>query len=679
MIAAVGSDSAYFEGLQNYIVGGGRPTGVPSFDVSARQPVGTPTAAIPTPNGKIPTSSARPGKMTNQRITYARLVTKIPTDGAPGAQINPHDVQEGDIVFVHRYDGMYAGHDVNKPTRVATIAQLNAALRDYSYPPPALPTNLAARPRDADAGYIVMPALDAAGNANDPKGVVDEPDEPPRPPAPPPTPQQLAEYRAEKHLFDNDYPKYRWRKCPFLAEWTPDGVCCGTEHTHMEDPMVGAAASNPGELFNIAIGGPTLVRNAANHKFNMHQAEHHIDDGLRLLDKVFVGLVCYEQRDEDGASLTFGELTHYMYQYIPFTSRQLAWASWWRGLNPPGRMEIFDANGQSFNPPRFHPEAVGDAVVVGGVNSVGPSVYDFARMVQVWRVGSVLDTRGGMLPYKCATVNVVVEEWSLERVAFEYNQLFAEVSLMQVVAEVDRAALIALVGALPLDEAATVAWETLATEYVALGFDLPRMLADIRAYRRIDDAWEDDDELARLNAVSRRQQQGLPPPGAAVREPVIARPRPRRYDANTAPHPSESLVPGQHQENRQANMADPPARTVEGLYLYERPSADLERFNNGAGVLPPGMPSLTNFAGFQVQCDPAPGAELDNRRRVARVAALHEVVDARVFTPGERVTIKRAWRAHVAYSTVRGAFNLHFEIHPVAGRVVPPANWPIQP
>ena len=676
MIAAVGSDSAYFEGLQNYIVGGGRSTAVPSFDASARQPVGTPTAAMPTPNGKIPTSSARPGKMTNQRITYARLVTTIPTDGAPGAQINPHDVQEGDIVFVHRYDGMYAGHDVNKPTRVATIAQLNAALRDYNYPPPALPANLAARPRDADGGYIVMPALDAAGDANDPKGRAPEDLRPPGPRGAGGPAWDAYDVEVQKHATDRN--KYRWAKCPFLAEWTPDGVCCGTEHTHMEDPMVGAAASNPGELLNIAIGGPTLVRNAANHKFNMHQAEHHIDDGLRLLDKVFVGLVCYEQRDDAGT------LTHYMYQHVPFTSRQLAWASWWRGLNPPGRMEIFDANGWSFNPPRFHPEAAGDSIVVGGVNSVGPSVYDFARMVQVWRIGSVLDTRGGMLPYKCATLNVVVEEWSLERVAFEYNQLFAEMALMQVVAEVDRAALIALVAApapagVGLDEAATVAWETLATEYVALGFDLPRMLAEVMAYKRIDDAWEDDDELARLNAVSRRQQQGLPPPGAAVRDPVIARPRPRRYDANTAPHPSEPLVPGQHQDNRQANMADPPARTVEGLYLYERPSADLERFNNAAGVLPPGMPNLTNFAGFQVQCNPNVVAQRDKRRMVARVAALHEVVNTRVFTPNERDTIRRAWRAHVAYSAVRGAFNLHFEIHPAAGRVVPLANWPIQP
>lgn len=677
MIAAVGSDSAYFEGLQNYIVGGGRPTAVPSFDTSARQLVGVPTAAMPTPSGKIPTSSARPGKMTNQRITYARLVTKIPTDGAPGAQINPRDVQEGDIVFVHRYDGMYSGHDVNKPTRVATIAQLNAALRDYNYPAAALPANLATRPRDADGGYIVMPALDADGNANDPKGIVDEPEEPAQAPAPPPTPQQLADYRAEKHLFDNDYPKYRWRKCPFLAQWTPDGVCCGTEHTHMEDPMTGGAASNPGELLNIAVGGPTLVRNAANHKFNMHQAEHHIDDGLRLLDKVFVGLVCYEQRDVNDT------LTHYMYQYVPFTSRQLAWASWWRGLTPPGRMEIFDANGQSFNPPRFHPEAAGDAIVVGGVNSVGPSVYDFARMVQVWRVGSVLDTRGGMLPYKCAMVNVVVEEWSLERVAFEYNQLFAEVALMQVVAEVDRAALIAAVQVLLPDEAATAAWETLATEYVVLGFDLPHMLAEIAAYKRIDAAWSDDDELARLNAVSRRQQHGQPAPLANVREPIIAVPRPRAHDAITG-QPLEPAVPGQHQDNLQANMADPPppARTVEGLYLYERPSADLARFNNAAGVLPPGMPSLTNFAGaagFQVQCDPNIVAQRDNRRRVARVAALHEVVNSRVFTALERDTIKRAWRAHVAYSTVRGAFNLHFKLHRAGARPPGslPANWPV--
>ena len=70
--------------------------------------------------------------MTNQRITYARLTTKFPYPATNG--FDPEGIYEGDIVFVHRYDGMNTGYDVNKPTRMATIAQLNAILRTFNFP-----------------------------------------------------------------------------------------------------------------------------------------------------------------------------------------------------------------------------------------------------------------------------------------------------------------------------------------------------------------------------------------------------------------------------------------------------------------------------------------------------------------------------------------------------------------
>ena len=43
-------------------------------------------------------------------------------------------------------------------------------------------------------------------------------------------------------------------------------------------------ASNPGEAFNVAVGGPTLTRNSS-----MGDYPQHFDDGVRVLDKLLWG------------------------------------------------------------------------------------------------------------------------------------------------------------------------------------------------------------------------------------------------------------------------------------------------------------------------------------------------------------------------------------------------------
>ena len=163
MLSAVTPDSGGYEGLAGYIAGAGTPTGVPGFDVGKRQPVGQPNGAIPGPTGQIPTSSGRPGKPTNQRIVYSRVMTKFssPADGG----LDPERIGEGDIVFVHRYDGINSGYDVNKPTTMATLSQLNAVLKNFNEP--------VANSTDRDV--LFMQAIDANGNLNDPTGVVDPP------------------------------------------------------------------------------------------------------------------------------------------------------------------------------------------------------------------------------------------------------------------------------------------------------------------------------------------------------------------------------------------------------------------------------------------------------------------------------------------------------------------------
>lgn len=705
-VGAVESDAAGYEGLRNYIIGGGgRPTAVQAFDASARQPMGAPGSALPGAPGTIASSSAHPGKQTNQRITYARLTTKFPYPATDG--FDPEAIYEGDIVFVHRYDGMNTGYDVNKPTRMATIAQLNAILKTYNFPtaPPGRPD--APLRLNADVGNLVMLPVDN-GIVNNPTGIPT--------PAPPPGPRPAeddpnfvangwAAYDRFIRDIDADPPKWRWQNCRFLAEWMLDGICCSTEHEHRKDPT-GSANSNPGELYNIAIGGPTLMRNAASHRYNMDAPEQHVDDGMRTLDKVFVGLVCYEQRDEAGV------ITHYMYQYKPFTSRQLAWAAFQRGNAGYGAppfdrvVALAEANRRADALPALDPRrdpgparvayvdelvreaeshhrtrvgvvyAVDDRVVPGGNNSLGPSVGDFQRMCCVWRLGSVLDTQAGMLPYKCATINVVIEEWPLHKLREEYNRFFGESYYLSIenfganpraqdlINAVENYLFTLGVGSAEHADyiALRNAHATLQTWMRTDGIDLSQLAADVREWLAIDREWEDERNVAYMRWYTAEPDPSDPNPVNALRrldrrsnqyvlQPTHARPRERDWRND------EAIVlerPG-YQGKRPNSPTVPfdPVNVREQLEaerLYESASPDSyalrERIVDAANAAFRIL--IERLQGGQPPLDPLVG-EL---KEIGQCAAL---IDAPGYSGNNLVIIKLADEMHTHWLGLRAA------------------------
>jgi len=469
MLAAVMTEAPSTEGLRGYLLSGGRrPTDVRAFDQSGvRQPMAMPNGAVPGAQNPIPTSSARPSKATNARIVYSRVQTAFAKSGG-AIDITP--VREGDAVFVHRQDGMTSvGHDTNKTSRVATLQQLNNVLGSYSGVPD-------------EVGDIVMPITDKDGNVLNPAGLGKDDYVAERGAVGVPADNARAEW--ERGVVDR--VAHRWKHCRWLAQWTPDGVLASNEHDCVLDN------SNPGEVYNIAIGGPTLMRNAAAGDYPQHW-----DDGVRTLDKVFIGLIATEKRG------TKGRATYWTYRYKLFSSRQLVWAQLarptvqttrsgaplctkWKRVSReeaslgdalplvPGLRKALQAGQRTFNvaefdrldapgltadglkaqdwvktgdltrpddgeyfiPDAMPPEARVNAAHAGGDNTLGPTQDEFRRMVQVWRIGSVLDTRAGMLPYKCVTLNVVVEEWDLDQVAAEFNDLFGRsATLMKLNAE----------------------------------------------------------------------------------------------------------------------------------------------------------------------------------------------------------------------------------------------------
>ena len=449
MLAAV-EPAVQYENLRNYIIGGGRPTDVRALGGDGvRQSLTVPNAPQPNVQTPIPTSSARPGKMTNQRIVYQRVQTHFPKGCG---RIDALPVMEGDVVFVHRGDGKSTqGHGHARTSRVATLNQLNRMLASYDH----------SQPDPADVGDIVMPAttLDENGQVvyPDPRG---EPTD------------------AVDPL--DDTPKNRWKHCQVLGHWVLDGIVASKEHDCLMD------ASNPGEVFNITVGGPTITRNNRCGDYPQH-----FDDGLRALDKLFVGLVATEHRALVGGQYT--TIEYYTYQYKLFTSRQLMYADLGPGTIMASR---------------------GEAMAAGGDNNLGPTADEFARMVQVWRVGSVTDTNMSMMPYRCATVNVVVEEWELDAVRREFNPYFGE--SMAFAMEARLSATLAALGILETALAfARANLGVLEGTWSAVGelFD-DSVRADVEGWKNVDRMHEEDVELHELRGVPRPPAPGVGPAGA---------------------------------------------------------------------------------------------------------------------------------------------------------------------
>lgn len=414
-------------------------TSIPSRDGSGvRQPLNLPTGIVPGVQNPIPTSTARPGKQTNQRIVYTRVQTQFHKDGCGHVASVP--TMEGDVVFVHRQDGtnspgVNSGADTARTSRIASVTQLNEMLKSGN-----VNTN----------GELTMAAR--INLESDPAA---------------PDRWRYLDPRGEDPSPDSENPTWeRWVNCKALARWTPDGVLAGNEHDCVMDN------SNPGEAFNVAIGGPTLTRNSATGDYPQH-----FDDGVRVLDKLFVGLIGTEHRQYDELTDTYGGVEYFSYQYKLFTSRQLAWA-------PLGQQTV-QVKDMERNAP-------------GGSNGLGPTVDDYARMVSVWRIGSILDSKAGMMPYRCATVNVVVEPWDLKMIQMEFNPYFGEsLSLAPVDAVTVTQVLDAARGLIGAEAVAITRGLEVLGPLFEQGFT-----HEVSQWKATDEAWQSNVHLADLRGKS---------------------------------------------------------------------------------------------------------------------------------------------------------------------------------
>ena len=128
MLAAAAPPAPGYEGLSGYFLGGrsggagGPPASVPSALAPSPRLATTPGAVVPGPPATIPTSSQKPTQGTNVRIPYARYMFTSPTDDAA-----PRDLQRGDVVFAHR-ESLVMGRGGNRLVKCTACRTLNSML-----------------------------------------------------------------------------------------------------------------------------------------------------------------------------------------------------------------------------------------------------------------------------------------------------------------------------------------------------------------------------------------------------------------------------------------------------------------------------------------------------------------------------------------------------------------------
>tara|TARA_Y100000817_G_scaffold167150_1_gene130720 strand:+ start:2643 stop:3890 length:1248 start_codon:yes stop_codon:yes gene_type:complete len=415
MLQAVTEPARDYEGLQNYILGGRKrsapPAAVPSQRAQSARLDSKP-GAQPKSRQPIPTSSQRPGKQTNQKIPYARMmlssVTKL--SGRPTS----HDLGLGDIVFVEKLErgtGRKVGSGAGAPnyiTRVAGLAQLNHCMMEEKL---SLATHADAirstRRRfyaeqvvelqkqidhafgtiPADRGKMAAAARRELERLEALKAGVGA---------------DAAYYNAPDVAIDAVDPVVDWRAMKSCARFTLDGVVIGVDddEKNMRDETA-YQQKDDGLLVNVCVAGPTQCRNTRKHtevkQGSLERIAQPIDHGCRLLDNFFVGLFYKEVRNGRD------EVTGLQYYYKPFSGRQIE--------------EVFAkrrplANGRA---PPYR---------AGGI-SMGPTYTEFDNIVHVFRLGKVMDTNLVQGEHAQVLLDVVVQEMTLIQLDEMYPQVAA--------------------------------------------------------------------------------------------------------------------------------------------------------------------------------------------------------------------------------------------------------------
>ncbi len=219
--------------------------------------------------------------------------------------------------------------------------------------------------------------------------------------------QQRSNAEIENPSIADVRPSTDWRAVWMLRDWACDGVLINVDDdVDVDDSNQPALSRDDGTLLNVAIQGPTPMRNtnwmAANMRSGHEYEPQHVDANIACLDKVFVGLVAVPEYEKDES----GEKTlrRCGFQFKCFSGRQMLHS---------GLAKRAGISGDDLDM-SLREMGHGDAP------QNGPTDYEFDHMAGAWRVGSVMDNRLTTDVERRVLLNVCVEWWPFSRLLREY-------------------------------------------------------------------------------------------------------------------------------------------------------------------------------------------------------------------------------------------------------------------
>ena len=395
MLAAVNTGDDRYENLRNYVLGNKRaPPQIPEGVSSRPRLEAKPGSDVPGIQGKIPTSSQRPGKQTNQKIVYGRMVfTEFEASAA-----SPSDIFPGDVVLVQRTKNSL-GHDTNRASKVASTRQINGVLQGNTAGARLDETHKAKivdnrekmlKEFDALKTFLEQ-EIDAASKRN--QGALtdslkeaynfcmlqltfleQETD----------NLKKRLEQDKSSSVGDLILPYFDWRAVPFLSDWSPDGVLLSRDDDEYNSDYFKAGGGDSGTLLNVVLQGPTFLRNATQYTGDAKDSAQAqlFDSEPRPLDDCLLLLLCKETLDANDA------INGYTFAF-KLTSRRI--------LEELGKPTSAATNLWEQMPDRPYP------------NAEGLTFNQAKRVVASWRIGKVMDSNVTNMTERKVTLNVAIE------------------------------------------------------------------------------------------------------------------------------------------------------------------------------------------------------------------------------------------------------------------------------
>lgn len=310
MLSVVESDNSRYEGLRDYITGNKRPPPFVSAPNSNPRLATKPGDPVPGVTGRIPVSSQRPGKRTNETVPYARIVF---TD-FPDSPADPSDILPGDIVMLHKTSNSL-GHDSNRASKCATWRQINSVLlRDFGVVGSTGLGKGMEKAIIAARKQFLMGMEEAVQIDIDEAAFL----------AQRRIPQSL-DFRTHSAYLpflipvlkneilkaeNNDptavlLPVYDLFSLSFFKDWTPDGILMSRDDDEQSASYFHAGGGDSGVALNVAIQGPAYARNSKGTQ-DLDKNVQMFDPEPRIRDAVYLLVICYYSTNDAGDFLNYG-------------------------------------------------------------------------------------------------------------------------------------------------------------------------------------------------------------------------------------------------------------------------------------------------------------------------------------------------------------------------------------